>query len=195
MDGLETIAFTEEGDIATVTLNRPSVGNRINVAFLREFQRVCEYLEDHSQSRIVVLRGAGDDFCMGIDFGDFNPQQPIDIHGFAKWEKMVVLLERLPKVTIALLHGRVVGAGMQLALACDQRIALEGTVFQIPEVHMGFLPGMAVFRLAKYIGLGHVKRLLLTAEEWHASSALEWGIVDRIAADLQEGLNARVASL
>mgnify|MGYP003348388062 CR=1 FL=1 len=68
----------------------------------------------------------------------------------------------------------------QLVLTCDLRLATERARFQMPEVHMGFLPGMATFRLAKYVGLGRAKRLMLTAEEFGAQSAYDMGIIDRI---------------
>ena len=191
---LETMRFHEEGDVATITLARPSAGNRINVQFLKEFQRGCYHLEDASAAKVVVLRGEGDDFCRGMDFKEFRADKPIDIHGFNKWEKMVVLLERLPKVTVAALHGRVEGGGAQLALVCDQRIATPDTVICFPEVQMGFLPGMAAFRLAKYVGLGRAKRLLLTARELSAQEACDLSLVDEVVDGLDVGIASTIAS-
>lgn len=192
---LETLTYEERGDIATITLDRPDAGNRIDVAFLKDMERVCHHLEDRSACRVVVLRANGDDFCRGIDFDAFDPNKPLDIHGFAKWEKLVVLLERLPKATIAALHGRVEGGGLQLALACDLRVARADTTLCLPEVHAGFLPGMATFRLAKYIGVGRARRMLITAERVAAAEALTLGLVDRVVDGLDDGVAAAVASL
>jgi enoyl-CoA hydratase len=190
----ETLRYAESGDVATITLARPDRGNRIDVQFLKDFERVCHHLEDASACKVVVIRADGPDFCLGIDFGDFEPTAAIDIHGFAKWEKLVSLLERLPKVTVAALQGRVEGGGFQLALVCDQRVALRGTTLRLPEVHMGFLPGMATFRLAKYIGLGRARRLMLTAQALRADEALGMGLVDDVVDDIDDGITQTIAS-
>ncbi len=168
----ETLAFEDTGDVATLTLVRP----RINVRQIRELERVCDHLEDHSPAKVVVLRG----HSLGIDFADFDPREALDIHGFNKWEKLVSRVERLPKVTVAAVDGPAVGGGFQLVLACDLRVASPQARFSLPEVKMGFLPGMAVFRLAKYVGLGHAKRIVLTGAEVSAEEALRLGIVDDV---------------
>jgi enoyl-CoA hydratase len=180
--------------VAFVTLARPQAGNRIDVRMIQDLAAVCDHLEDHSRADVVVFRAEGPSFCEGIDFQGFAPDKPIDIHGFNKWEKIAVRLERLPKVTVALVDGLAAGGGFQLMLVTDQRIATPGARFQLPEVHMGFLPGMATFRLAKYIGLGHAKRLMLCAEELPAQRALEFGLIDRIDADLDAALADTIAA-
>jgi enoyl-CoA hydratase/carnithine racemase len=191
---LETLRYREDGDVATITLARPDRGNRINVAFLKDFEKVCHHLEDASPCRVVVIRADGPDFCLGIDFLDFDPKAAMDIHGFAKWEKLVVLLERLPKVTVAALNGRVEGGGLQLALVCDQRVAHSNATLCLPEVHLGFLPGMATFRIAKYVGLGRARRMMLTAERIPAAQAERIGLVDRLCDDLDAGIAAAIAA-
>lgn len=168
----ETLAFEESGDVATITLVRP----RIDVRQIRELERVCDHLEDHSTARVVVLRGRS----AGIDFADFDPKEALDIHGFNKWEKFVSRFEKLPKITVAAVDGPVVGGGFQLVLACDLRVAAPEARFQLPEVGLGFLPGMAVFRLAKYVGLGVAKRLILTGQELSAEDALRLGLLDDV---------------
>ncbi len=194
MRDLTTLTYEEHGPLATVTLNRPEQGNRINVPMLQDLAAVCDHLEDASEARVVVFRGAGGVFSEGIDFGDFDPGRMIDIHGFNKWEKAVVRLERLPKVTVAVVDGPAVGGGFQLALAMDQRIASPRASFRLPEVHLGFLPGMATFRLARYVGLGHAKRILLCTPTVEPEEALRLGIVDKVASDLDAALADTVAS-
>jgi enoyl-CoA hydratase/carnithine racemase len=195
MEDLTRLRYEERGDIATITLACPERGNRIDVAFVDELRRVCAYLEDESPCPVVVLRADGPDFCEGIDFSAFEPGKDLDIHGFARWEKAVVALERLPKATVAAVQGRVIGGGAQLALACDQRVAAADVEIRFPEVHFGFLPGMGVFRLAKHIGLGHAKRAILTAERIGASRAEALGLVDVVAEDLDLGVADAIASL
>jgi enoyl-CoA hydratase len=191
MTGFETLTLTEQDGIATVTLTRPS----IDVRQLKELTAVCDHLEDASDARVVVFRGADGVFSSGIDFGEFHPDQPLDIHGFNKWEKLCTRLERLPKATIALVDGPAVGGGLQIALVCDLRLATASATFQAPEVHLGFLPGMATFRLGKYIGLGHAKRFLLTCEVMGAARAAELGMIDAVVADLDAALVDAIASL
>jgi len=175
----ESLNFEERDGVAIITLNRPG-GNCINVQMVADLTDVCDRLEDDSQASHVVLRGAGGTFSRGVDFSDFHPDKPMDIHGFNKWEKICRRLEKLPKTTVALVEGPAIGGGFQLLLTCDLRLATPDASFQMPEVHMGFLPGMATFRLAKYIGLGRAKRMMLTAETFDADTALQFGIIDRI---------------
>ena len=182
MSNYETLVYEESGDKALLTLHRPP-GNRINIQMIQELTKVCDTLEDHSKARTVVIRGAGGVFSEGVDFSEFHPDKPMDIHGFNKWEKICTRLERLPKATIALVDGAAVGGGFQLALVCDLRIATSRASFQLPEVHMGFLPGMATFRMAKYVGLGHAKRMMVTCEKVGPESALSLGIIDRVEDD------------
>jgi len=195
MDDLRVLRYSEDGLIASLTLAQPERGNLIDVAFLEDLARVCDHLEDHSKARVVVIRGDGPDFCRGIDFGEFKPGEPIDIHGFGKWEKALVRLERLPKTTIAALHGRVDGGGFQLALVCDQRIARVDTRMSLPEVRLGILPGMATFRLAKYLGLGRARDLILTGREVDAAEALQLGLVGAVVEDLEARVTEAAATL
>ena len=192
--GYETLHYDTQGEVATITFDRPN-GNRINMRMVRELTAVCNHLEDESEATVVVFRGAGGVFSEGIDFQDFDPDKTVDIHGFNKWEKCCTQLERLPKATIALVDGAAVGGGMQVALVCDLRVATHSASFQLPEVHLGFLPGMATFRFAKYVGLGRAKRLLLTCPVIKASEALEVGIVDELNDDLDEALVKAIDSL
>ena len=182
----QTLSFEESGDIARITLIR----RRINVAQIRELERVCDHLEDVSKAKVVVLRGHSE----GIDFQDFDPKEPMDIHGFNKWEKLVSRFEALDKVTVALVDGPCVGGGFQLTLVCDQRICVPDASFQLNEVRQGFLPGMATFRLGKYVGLGHAKRLVMTGAVVGAAEAQRLGLVDDVSPDLEGALTRTIAS-
>ena len=183
-----TLRYETAGDIATIQLLQPYS----DMNMVRELTQVCNHLEDENSASFVILRGSDGTFNKGIDFQEFRPDQPMDIHGFNKWEKICVRLERLPKITIAILEGDVVGGGFQLALLADYRIAASNTTFQLPEVHQGFLPGMAVFRLAKFIGLGHAKRLILFSEQIHAQEAKNLGFVDEISNTPEDSITALV---
>jgi enoyl-CoA hydratase/carnithine racemase len=182
----ETLSLEERGDLAIVTLKR----HRINVKQIRELERLCDHLEDVSTAKVVVIRGHSE----GIDFLDFDPKEAMDIHGFNKWEKLVNRVETLDKVTIALVDGPSVGGGFQLLLACDQRICVPTATFQLPEVRLGFLPGMSCYRLAKYVGLGHAKRIVMTGCTVGAEEAQRLGLVDAVTPDLDGALRDTIAS-
>lgn len=175
----DCLNFEVRNRVAFITLNRPG-GNCINVQMVADLTDICDQLEDGEDVSHIVFQGAGGVFSKGVDFNDFHPSKPMDIHGFNKWEKICRRLEKLPMTTVAMVDGPAIGGGFQLLLTCDLRLATERATFQLPEVHMGFLPGMATFRLAKYIGLGRAKRMMLTAETISAQTALDLGIIDRI---------------
>lgn len=180
----KTLSYETTGDIASITLKQPYS----NMTMVKELTSVCNHLEDTNPASFVVIRGSEGNFSKGIDFAEFRPDQPMDIHGFNKWEKMCVRIERLPKITIAVLEGAVIGGGFQLALLTDYRIATPQTYLQCPEVHQGFLPGMAIFRLAKYIGLAHAKRLILFSQSINSEKALQLGLVDEITEDIETSI-------
>ena len=186
---LQTIRYTTEGDVATIAL----LEDRSTMKMVKELTQVCNHLEDENPCSVVVFRGSNGTFNKGINFAEFRPDSPMDIHGFNKWEKMCVRIERLPKITISILEGDVIGGGFQLALLTDFRIATSDVRLQFPEVKIGFLPGMGVFRLAKYIGLGHAKRLILQSKSIDAEEAHQLGLVDLISDDLNNALGATLA--
>lgn len=189
MRSFATLRYEESGAVARVWLLQP----RVNMAMINELTAVCDHLEDVSQTRVVVFRGSAGDFCAGIDFEEFKPDAPLDIHGFNRWEKLVIRLERLDKITIAALEGAVVGAGFQLALVCDARVASQTAQLQLNEVQLGFLPGMATFRLAKYVGLGRAKQIVLRSKLLTAADALSMGILDDARDDVEEAVAQAIA--
>jgi enoyl-CoA hydratase/carnithine racemase len=179
----ETIRLEESGGVATVTLSRPGLGNATNVRMIEELVRAIRVVEDAPGARVLVLRGAGGVFCTGIDLTDFPTEPRPDVHGFSKWEKAVRALERVPRITVAAIDGECAGGGLHLALACDVRAATDRSVFRLNEVGMGFIPGMATFRLAKFIGTGRARRMALTGRAVSAEEAERIGLIDHRCAD------------
>jgi enoyl-CoA hydratase/carnithine racemase len=178
MRQFRTLIVDEREEVATITLHAPSGNGEIDLVALEELETVLVWLEDESSCSLVVFCGMPGVFCRGLSPTAFGPGTPDSIHALNRWEKALMALERLPKVTLAAIDGVCVGAGVQLALACDHRIATTSTSMQLPEVKHGYLPGMALFRLAKYVGLGVAKRLVLSGVPWGAADALAWGFVD-----------------
>lgn len=189
MNAYQTLDYSINDSVATIQL----LHQHSTMKMVRELTAVCDHLEDHSSCQVVVFKGANGCFSKGIDFAEFRPDAPMDIHGFNKWEKMCRRIETLPKATIALLEGEVIGGGVQLALCTDVRIATPGATLSLPEVSLGFLPGMAVFRLAKYIGLGRAKQIILRGLPITAAQGHSLGLVDSLCE--QDALDEQLASL
>lgn len=178
----DSIAYSENAEVATLRLNR----RRINVRQIQELERALDHLEDHSTAKVLVLRGQSE----GIDFNDFDPRAALDIHGFNKWEKLVHRFETLEKLTIAAVDGPMLGGGFQLMLAFDVRICVDAAHFALPEIKLGFLPGMATWKLSKFVGLGRARRISMTGEAVPAAEAASLGLVDEVVSDLELGLQS-----
>ncbi|MHC4178710.1 MAG: enoyl-CoA hydratase/isomerase family protein [Planctomycetota bacterium] len=176
----ETLKVTQQGKTVTASLHRPDARNAINVRMVNDLRDLIDTIEDASDVAVLVLRGSPDVFSSGMDLGDFIARKQRNVYGVQKWERMCRELESLNKCTVAAVQGECAGGGFQLALVCDVRIAEEQAVFRLNEVRLGFLPGMATFRLAKYIGLGRAKSVMLTGRNFRADEALNWGLLDRV---------------
>jgi len=191
----DTIKLEIEGRRARLMLNRPEEGNSINIPMVEEIYQACCFIEDETEAEVVVLSGAGREFCTGIDLLDFPAGSLPDIYGFSKWERTCRALERLPAATIAAVQGDCAGGGLQLILACDIRVAAEDSRFHFHDVRMGFIPGMGTYRLAKFIGLGRARRMALTGRIVEAVEGERIGLVDHLGSSeaLEEKIEKAIA--
>lgn len=180
MHPYETLKVVQEGNVVTAFLDRPDSRNAINMRMVNDLSHLIDTIDDAKDVSVLVLRGSPDVFTCGIDLREFAAHEKRNIYGFQKWEQMCRELENLNKFTVAAVQGECTGGGFQLVLLCDARIAERRAVFCFDEVKLGFLPGMATFRLAKYIGLGRAKSIVLTGRQIRAEEALSWGILDRV---------------
>ncbi|MBB3660988.1 enoyl-CoA hydratase/carnithine racemase [Rhizobium sp. BK650] len=140
---------------------------------LLRFSQLLDTLEQDSDCHLLLFEGLGH----GRDVG---PVVKLDVDIYRKWEQLFDRVRQLPVATIALVDGRCTGLHLELALVVDASIAVEGSTFEIPEIRMGYLPGMSIFRLAKQVGLGAARRLLLKGETWSATSAVNNGLIDEM---------------
>jgi enoyl-CoA hydratase len=180
MKEYKTLQVTKEGNVVTAFLHRPRSRNSINMQMVNDLSGLIDEIEDASDVAVLVLRGSREVFSSGIDLRDFSVEKPPDIYGLQKWEQMCRQLEGLNKFTVAAVQGECTGGGFQLVLLCDARIAEKRTVFCLNEVKLGFLPGMATFRLPKYVGLGRARNIILTGRPVTAEEALSWGLLDQV---------------
>ena len=174
---LETMHSTVDDGVATLTLNRPHVLNCANEQWARDLNTLVDDLRSMDHVRVVIVRGAGRAFCTGIDLTALS-QGETGMTFFRNWEGALRKLETLDAVVIAAIHSHCVGGGLQIALACDLRIARDDAKFGITAVKEGIIPGIGMWRVARHAGLGRAKRLALAADIVDAATAKEWGLVD-----------------
>ena len=189
---LETMYSTVNDAVATITLNRPDVLNCANEQWARDLDALAADLAANDRLRVVVVRGAGRAFCSGIDVTALSRGE-ITMAFFRNWEAALRKIETLDAVVIAAVHSHCIGGGLQVALACDLRVARDDARFGITAVREGIIPGIGMWRVARHAGLGRAKRLALAADVIDAKTALSWGLVDYVVDS--EAFDATVAAL
>jgi 2-oxoglutaroyl-CoA hydrolase len=180
-----------ERALATVTLDVPDKLNRVSLQARDELARAFDELGRDDGVRAIVLTGAGAAFTAGGDIGGFLRAEPEQLSRLA-WN--VAAPERCPKPVIARLRGYCFGVGLELALACDFRIAADDVELALPEIRLGMIPGSGgTQRLARLIGLGRAKDAIMRGRRIAAAEALELGLVTEVVPP--DGLDAAVGGL
>jgi methylglutaconyl-CoA hydratase len=170
--------------IATVTLNRPERGNALNQTMIDELGSLFTQYAGDAAVRVVILRGEGKHFCAGADVGGAGAHGTTPVFTLAR---LLESVERLPKPTIALVHGAAAGGGMALASCCDVLLAGAEGFFTIPEVRLGMAPSPPLAALfSRAVGLRAFRRYGFSGERISATEALRLGLASEIcdAADL-----------
>jgi len=170
-----------QGSITTITVNRPTVRNSLNVATVQELGDAFDRAKKDPAVRAVILTGAGDKaFAAGADISEIAELDEISGTEFSRRGQSVFdEIESLGKPTIAAVNGYALGGGCELAMACMVRVASENAVFGQPEVKLGLIPGYGgTQRLPRLVGKSGALRLLLTGESISATEALRLGLVD-----------------
>jgi len=183
-----------DGPIATITLDRPEKLNAVTPEMLEGLEAALASIEADEAIRVVVLTGAGDRaFSAGADINAWSSLAPIDM--WRTWvrsgHRVMDRLEGLRQPTIAALNGIAYGGGLELALACDLRIAADTAKVAAPETGIGTIPGWGMTtRLAVVAGPARAKQLILTGEPLDARRAEAWGIISEVvpAAELGDAV-------
>jgi enoyl-CoA hydratase/carnithine racemase len=187
-----------DGAVATLTLNRPERHNSLDTADLALFGTILSQVSDNASVKAIILTG-GDakSFCSGASISDLDRS---DWKG-GPLERLVGQLEDMAVPTICALNGGVYGGGVEIALACDFRIAVDGVRCFVPPARLGIhYPVSGLKRFVSRVGLNAAKRLLLGVEELDATEMLRLGLVDRLVPKDElmpaaEALAARIAAL
>jgi 2-oxoglutaroyl-CoA hydrolase len=179
---LDGFRVERDGSIATITLDVPGKLNRVSMAAREQLDATFAELGNDNDVAVVVLTGAGNAFTAGGDIAGFLERHPEEVSRLA-WN--VAAPERCPKPVIAKLRGYVFGVGLELALACDFRVAAVDVELALPEVKLGMIPGSGgTQRLAHMIGVGRAKDVIMRGRRIGAEEALALGLVtDVVSAD------------
>ncbi len=170
--------------VGWITLNRPRILNAINTELaIRLGEVVRRAAADHDTS-IVVVRGNGRAFCSGIDRTGLA-EGKLDERFFRHWIDALNRLEEIPKISLAIMHGYSIGGGLQLALACDVRLATDDAVIELGATRHGLIPDGAVLRLARVVGLGRAMQLTLLNERVTPEEARAMGLVNYVCQHTQ----------
>jgi enoyl-CoA hydratase len=173
----------EGGRLARLTIDNASKLNSLNRALMAEIIEAADGLSADPQLRLVVLTGAGERaFVGGADIGEIAALDRESARDFITLvHRCCDAFRRLPVPVIARIDGYALGAGLELAAACDLRVASARALFGMPEVRIGIPSVVEAALLPKLIGHGRARRLLLTGETIGAAEALAWGLVDVVA--------------
>jgi enoyl-CoA hydratase/carnithine racemase len=172
-----------EPPVATVMFNRPQARNALNEEMQRTLPSMLDQLRDHDDVRVLILRGAGGKaFAAGDDITQFvhwgGPEALAHYHHL---EAFIGAIEAFPKPTIALIQGFAVGAGLEVAAACDLRYASAESRFGVPIARLGHTVDLRnALRLIRLVGPSRVKEMLFTAELIGAEEALHIGLINRL---------------
>jgi len=173
-----------QGGVTRIFLNRPEKVNALHSALLDSLLQIVMRLQADPNLRVVVLGGRGKAFCGGADVQELCALNASNAGGFVqKIHAVCEAIRRLPVPVVARLHGAVIGAGLEIAAACDLRIAAEGTRFSMPEVRLGIPSVVEAALLPRLMGAGRAAWLVLTGEPIDARRAHEWGLIEQVGAD------------
>jgi enoyl-CoA hydratase/carnithine racemase len=194
------INTTIERGVATLWLNRPEKRNALSVEMLSKLGHDLIALASNPDVAVVLLRGAGKSFCVGADISEFAQHDSNSAR--RSWiptgHRVAGILAEMPQPTIAVIQGHAIGGGLELALACDFRVATVTSKLGLPEVGLGTLPGWGGSgRLAAAVGPVRAKEMVLLSKIVNGEEAARIGLVSTCTTDegLEDGVDPLVGTL
>jgi methylglutaconyl-CoA hydratase len=184
----EAIRVEQDGPVLHVRLNPFDQGDTLSVAVLDDLIALLDGLHERPDVRILVLSSSGEDFCLGADRHEYQAALATDPTGATlrriadKAHRLCQALENTHVITIARLHGKVIGAGLALAAYCDLRAGADTCRFRMPEVGIGLPPawGGAMGRLISEAGVARIRELMLTCNVFDAPTAHRLGLLHKV---------------
>ncbi len=188
------VNYAVKDGVATITLNRPAVLNALDLPLSAQLAEAAEAAAKDDAVWVVAVRGAGRAFSSGMD------RKALSAGGigeafYRNWVRALNALEDMDKLSVAVLHGYSIGGGLQLAVACDVRLAADDAIIGLGATQHGLIPDGSILRLARLVGLGRAKELTLLNDHVTPPAALAMGLVNWVvpAAQLDATLGAIVA--
>lgn len=181
------VLYAAEDGVATLTLNRPEKRNALDDQMIAELKDAFARAERDPEARVILLRGAGPDFCAGADLSQLeriaSGADPIEnLADASALADVFIRMRRLNKPIIAAVHGHVFAGGAGLATAADLAVAAEDAVFGYPEVLLGFVPSMVMVLLRRVASEKIAFELLARGDRIGAAEAQRLGLVNRVFA-------------
>jgi 3-hydroxypropionyl-coenzyme A dehydratase len=179
---METVQLKKEPPLGWIYLNRPDKLNAINDQLMKDLRQAVDELVADDQIRVIIIAGLGKAFCAGADISQFKTLNGLTAWEFAKkGRELMDYIENLPKPTIAMINGYALGGGLELAMACDIRIAAEEAQVGLPEITLGIYPGFGgTQRLIRLIGKGKAMEMMMTGDRIPAREAERLGLVNKV---------------
>jgi len=175
------VRYEVRDGVGTITLDRPEVLNALNTDLAGELADAAEQGAEDHDVWVVVVKGAGRAFSSGMDRTALAAGG-IGEAFYRHWIRALDCLEDMDKLVIAVLHGYCIGGGLQLAVACDVRVATEDSILGLGATEHGLIPDGSVLRLARIIGMGRAKELTLLNDHIRAEEARAMGLVNWVVA-------------
>jgi enoyl-CoA hydratase len=183
MQTTTTVLTSVHEAVATLTLQRPEKANAYDEALLLALEKAFQDLIADGGVRAIILTGSGDrHFCAGADLDEMR-QRPFTDALALRSQSVFDAIAHAPKPTIAAVNGWALGGGMELALACDFRLASTRARFGLPEVGLGIIPAAGgTLRLPRLVGMARAREIILMGRQLDAQEALQAGLVNEVAA-------------
>jgi len=186
----DTVLFKKDRKTAYITLNRPSDGNRLDLAIAYQIESACQAVIDDESIQAVVLNATGEAFCIGEELEDLQLEGPGSVLQ-SPGQIAVSAISRLAVPVVAAINGPCHGAGLELALACDIRLASETATFQAPELSYGYIPHSGgTQRLPRIVGKAAALEMVLIGDILSARDAFRIGLVSKVLPSDQLGHEA-----
>jgi enoyl-CoA hydratase len=189
MPEYEKLLVSDRDSVRTITINRPEKLNALNREVLRDLSAAFRDARSDGRVRAVILTGAGEKaFVAGADIAELAEKSPQSgKEQTLLGQEILRHIEVFPKPVVAAINGYALGGGCELALACHLRVCAPKAKIGLPEVKLGIIPGYGgTQRLPRLIGRARALEMILSGEPIDADTALDWGLVNRIAPSVQE---------
>src|SRR5215813_10596907 len=189
MADYKTILVAVDAGISRITLNRPDKRNALNDEIVGEMKNALRDAAADKESRVVLVAGAGKDFCSGADLAALHQSSQASIEqslANARWmSELFIMMRRHPRPIVAAVHGRALAGGCGLATAADIVLAAESAKFGYPEVNIGFIPAMVMAILRRSVSEKRAFEMITGGEIIRARQALEFGLINHVFPDDQ----------